>query len=613
MYKLVIEDEEGSKSVVPIIRDEITIGREEGNTIRLTERNVSRQHARVVREDGRVYIEDVAARYGIKKNGAKIDERAEFGPGDIVAIGDYHLTLKAKKPEKPAGATDPSVADEPTQVTARTKAKNKKKKQDEGTQVLPAMPAKLVVISSNFAGQEFPLKHKEMIIGRGEDCDIIIDHRSVSQKHAKVIREPGSKYQIVDLNSKNGVSVGGEQYRAVHIKRGDVIELGHVKFRFVEAGENYVFTPQPELDEFTVDSSKSGQNNTTKIVGIVLAAILAGAAIYYFMSGDEQPSPSEDTKVAQNTAAGDNAAAPAAPANTADDSSDNAAGEDDGDDKVAQAIKEAGRYIHDGKLDRAIGSLESARKYLEPSPEQNDRIDDLMRSAKRERPFKQDYQAAKDLMQSDEYLAALERLGEIPDHSIFYQLYQKEGLLEQAIDGVVVEAEDALAKEEVDQARSLAEEALVYDDDHEGARALLERIEDDSAREVAMKEPEPNTGSRSSSDSSSRPSQTRPERVEKPEPKKEKPEPKRGVSREEAKALYASAQKKIFRNDPTGAINDCKKALQGGNAACYRILAIAYKQQGNSGQACSYFKRYLNTNPRNASAVQREMEKLGCQ
>ena len=40
MLKLVIEDGEGTTHVVPIIRDQITIGREEGNTIRLTERNV---------------------------------------------------------------------------------------------------------------------------------------------------------------------------------------------------------------------------------------------------------------------------------------------------------------------------------------------------------------------------------------------------------------------------------------------------------------------------------------------------------------------------------------------------------------------------------------------
>jgi len=49
MHKLIIEDDEGKAVVVPLIREEISIGRQEGNTIRLTERNVSRRHARLVR------------------------------------------------------------------------------------------------------------------------------------------------------------------------------------------------------------------------------------------------------------------------------------------------------------------------------------------------------------------------------------------------------------------------------------------------------------------------------------------------------------------------------------------------------------------------------------
>ena len=47
MWKLVIEDDEGKRTVVPLSRDDYTIGRQEGNTIRLTERNVSRTHGRV--------------------------------------------------------------------------------------------------------------------------------------------------------------------------------------------------------------------------------------------------------------------------------------------------------------------------------------------------------------------------------------------------------------------------------------------------------------------------------------------------------------------------------------------------------------------------------------
>ena len=76
MLKLIIEDDEGRKTVVPFVRDEITIGRKEGNTIRLTERNVSRRHARIVIEDGKANWFEGFLLLGVYL---------------ILAIGFYHL------------------------------------------------------------------------------------------------------------------------------------------------------------------------------------------------------------------------------------------------------------------------------------------------------------------------------------------------------------------------------------------------------------------------------------------------------------------------------------------------------------------------------------------
>src|SRR6266700_724948 len=100
MYKLIIEDDEGKTTVVPLIRDEITIGRKEGNTIRLTERNVSRRHARILRNNGEVHIEDLGSYNGIRVNNARIAERVSLRVSDQVQIGDYKLYLKAEGVEQ---------------------------------------------------------------------------------------------------------------------------------------------------------------------------------------------------------------------------------------------------------------------------------------------------------------------------------------------------------------------------------------------------------------------------------------------------------------------------------------------------------------------------------
>src|SRR5215510_13168141 len=128
MFKLVIQDDEGKTTVVPLIRDEITIGRKEGNTIRLTERNVSRRHARILRNNGEVQIEDLGSYNGIRVNNARIAERVSLRVSDQVQIGDYKLYLKAEPHEQvddsrttplervDAGPTDtmPAVAPLPT-------------------------------------------------------------------------------------------------------------------------------------------------------------------------------------------------------------------------------------------------------------------------------------------------------------------------------------------------------------------------------------------------------------------------------------------------------------------------------------------------------------------
>ena len=96
MFKLSIEDDEGKTTVVPLARDEMTVGRLEGNTIRLTERNVSRKHARLSRQNGALFIEDLASFTGVRVNGTKIASPTPLREGDEVRIGDYKLVLRGE-------------------------------------------------------------------------------------------------------------------------------------------------------------------------------------------------------------------------------------------------------------------------------------------------------------------------------------------------------------------------------------------------------------------------------------------------------------------------------------------------------------------------------------
>ncbi|MBV1857029.1 MAG: FHA domain-containing protein [Nannocystaceae bacterium] len=111
--RLIIEDDEGTTTVVPLGADAITIGRQQGNTIQLTEKNVSRRHARLSPEpdDASWSIEDLGSYNGLKINGAAVEARNELKEGDVVQIGDYHLTL-TENADKTAVSPAPTAAND---------------------------------------------------------------------------------------------------------------------------------------------------------------------------------------------------------------------------------------------------------------------------------------------------------------------------------------------------------------------------------------------------------------------------------------------------------------------------------------------------------------------
>ncbi len=436
-WKLIIEDDAGKQIVVPFTRDVITIGRKEGNTIRLTERNVSRNHAKLSKDNAHVVIEDLGSFNGIKLNGDRIDGRVLVHEGDTIQIGDYHLALHAQDGAKAANgqgaagqqggpaprsqaANAPTADDdefagdtqrwEPPQgmpgisvQTLPTQEDRAVRSSDELTEKAPhaqsataetapvrlspaeraargggfsadngdtervtldmlssmdplgldqmksgapssterptrddeleptvrqaASPApvstpagsiapitsslpheretrpersaphvdpprevrssgqhaqlphtpaapprtpavasvadargameeqteavrpspgaadetlpRLVVLNTIFAGSSFPLRIAEAVIGRTEDNDITIEHKSVSRNHAKIVRE-GDRVRILDLKSANGVLVNNEEVEQAVLRSGDVVELGRVRMRFVPIGERFI-------------------------------------------------------------------------------------------------------------------------------------------------------------------------------------------------------------------------------------------------------------------------------------------------------------------------------------------------------------------------------------
>ena len=71
----------------PLYKDVMTIGRTSTCDIQVRTHYVSREHARVEKQDDLVFVEDLGSKNGIFVNAKRV-ERKELTPGDVLTIGE---------------------------------------------------------------------------------------------------------------------------------------------------------------------------------------------------------------------------------------------------------------------------------------------------------------------------------------------------------------------------------------------------------------------------------------------------------------------------------------------------------------------------------------------
>lgn len=71
-----------------------------------------------------------------------------------------------------------------------------------------------------------------LIIGRANNCQLVIQEGSVSRNHAKA-EERGSTWWLVDLKSSNGIACNGQRLNEFELRGGDLVTFGSVAFDVV--------------------------------------------------------------------------------------------------------------------------------------------------------------------------------------------------------------------------------------------------------------------------------------------------------------------------------------------------------------------------------------------
>jgi pSer/pThr/pTyr-binding forkhead associated (FHA) protein len=236
-------------------QDRIAIGRGRGADVRLPHRAVSVRHASIELSGRRYGIVDHESKNGTHIGGARIvagrpkplrdGDRIELGPFSIVFRCDVPVTISS--PER-------------TTSLARRLLRSTMSGED-------VEHARLRVLNGPSAGKVVVLDgtSSRLRIGRGEQCEVVLDDADASREHAEIVIEKGVA-RVRDLGSKNGIEVAGRRTDDRVLDDGDEIRIGATILAFedpagmivraIETGDDVEFTrpapkeePPPQIEE----------------------------------------------------------------------------------------------------------------------------------------------------------------------------------------------------------------------------------------------------------------------------------------------------------------------------------------------------------------------------
>ncbi len=599
MLKLSIQDIEGRTTYVPLKDGEYSIGRDEANTICLTDRNVSRQHARVTAKGGSVWIESVSATYGTRYNNLLLRERAEFFPGDVVEIGDYKVELVSGEKrdtavrdgggaEKASGDTsrpdanradagkankDAGKAGAPAAQASKGKAPDgataivnladiasllNKDSSSPSTAIPEASQPRLTVESENLRGLELRITKTPIVIGRVRDSsDLVIDHRSISKEHARLTRLSDGTWQVLDLGSANGIKVNGEPYSKSEIRSGDRLELGHVAMRFLAAGAK---TPSVAP---TAGGEGGAKGKTGLIVGgIVAVVLLAVVAVVLVVNSKSKDEPSKE---AAEKAAGDKSGSDKAGSDKA--GSDKAGSDKAGGDKASGDKAGSENAGSDSPGAGGADNAGSEKPKPKAGAEAANPVDQIL-AAVDAKIEEGKYDEAKPIIE----VGKLQHPGSAP---IAAKLVEVEKLVD-----LMKKLRQAEYKLDSDPAEAIAIASDVRgkvkagSQLHEGAGSIIEM-----AKKKLSGKP---TKAAAKQEGGTAPVKKEDKPVKEEKGVKEEPKPAEGGAKS-PKEFYDEAREALGSSDYDKAISAAKQALKGGMVKSHNVLAKAYYGKGDKG------------------------------
>jgi len=124
MIRLSIAERNGQPKLFTFPKDDITIGRAQGNDVILPRNNISKRHTRIFRRQGKLVVRDLDSTNGTFLNGRRIHDDELLHAGDRIFLADFVLIIEEDEsaatpvpPELKAAVPPPLPAEEMESVS----------------------------------------------------------------------------------------------------------------------------------------------------------------------------------------------------------------------------------------------------------------------------------------------------------------------------------------------------------------------------------------------------------------------------------------------------------------------------------------------------------------
>ena len=149
--------------------------------------------------------------------------RVQLETDEDLAVGEFGIATRMVQPKQGQRTEEPVEISEPAATMIY-----KPPPHEEGEEPAPVR-REVAVLSWN--GQTMRVDKRSVVLGRSKECDIQVQDANVSRRHAE-LRQEGSAYWIVDLDSTNGVEVDGRRVKRAKLEPGSMFTVGSTTVTF---------------------------------------------------------------------------------------------------------------------------------------------------------------------------------------------------------------------------------------------------------------------------------------------------------------------------------------------------------------------------------------------